>query len=105
MQVLSVGGSLTNLEIIINPGTIPAGFEAVIYATPAVNPGVQFVKNQFRFLGVAPAPVGTVITATALWNARFGSISIGQKMFVRIALVSSTSGQQGIPTEFVKFAS
>jgi hypothetical protein len=95
------GGVITALNMTIAPATVPAGFEIAIYATPPVNAGISFVKNQFRFLGVAPAPAVGVIDLEPLWNARFGSAVAGQRIFVRLALVSSTSGQQGIPAQVV----
>lgn len=96
-------GVLTDLDMTIAPGTIPAGFDLVAYATPPVNPGISFVKNQFRFIGVAPAPVAGVIDLATLWNARFGSAVAGQRVFVRLALVSTSSGQQGIPSQIDAF--
>lgn len=101
LAATAAGGALTGLDATISPATVPAGFSVAVYATPAINPGVQFVKNRYRFLGVAPAPVGGVIDLEPLWNARYGGIVSGQKVFVRIALVSSTSGQQGIPSEAI----
>lgn len=93
------GGTLSALTLSILPASIPAGFSLIVFATPAVNPGVSFVKNQYRMIGVAPAAVAGDISLQVLWNARFGSIAAGQKVFVRFALVSNTTGQQGIPAE------
>lgn len=101
ITVTSAASALTALTVTISPGTVPAGFGVAVYATPAINPGVAFVKNQFRFLGIAGAPAAGVLTLTTLWNDRFGGITTGQKLFVRLALVSETSGQQGIPSEIV----
>lgn len=97
-------GALTVLDATIVPTTVPAGFAVVVFATPAINPGVSFVKNQFRMIGVAPAPAVGVISLATLWNARYGGLSAGQKVFVRFALVSESSGQQGIPSEAVDIA-
>lgn len=93
--------AMTVLDLSVLPATIPAGFEVAVYATPAINPGISFVKNQFRFIGVAPAPTTGDIDLLTLWNARFGTASPGQRVFVRIALVSTDSGQQGIPSQAV----
>lgn len=99
LDVAVTGSALTGLDMTINPGAVPAGFAVVVYATPAVNPGISFVKNQFRFIGVAPAPAAGVIDLEPLWNSRYGSAVAGQRVFVRVALVSTTSGQQGIPSQ------
>jgi hypothetical protein len=95
------------LETVSVAATVAAGvitdanFSVIVFATPAVNPGISFVKNQFRMIGVAPAPAAGVIDISALWNARFGSAVAGQRIFVRMALVSENSGQQGIPSQAI----
>lgn len=94
-------GTITALNVTIDPATVPAGFEVAVYATPGIPAGRSFVKNEFRFLGVAPAPAVGVIDLEPLFNARFGSVVAGQRIFVRLALVSTDSGQQGIPGEII----
>jgi len=89
---------LDDLSLTVSGATVPAGFALAIYATPAIKPGVEFVKNKFRFIGTATATASTV-DATALYNARFGGIfPAGYGMQIRVALVSTTSGQMGVPT-------
>lgn len=92
-------GTAATAAVTISPATIPAGFELILFATPAVNPGVEFVKNKYRMLGKAGAPVSGVIDIASQWNDRFGTLEAGQKVFVRGAFISTTSGMQGIPAE------
>lgn len=92
-------GAMTELDLTISQATIPAGYELAIYATPPVQPGKSFVKNLYRFIGSTPTAVAGVVDALSLWNARFGSVSTGQKIFVRVALVATASGQQGVPSQ------
>lgn len=94
-------GAITALDVTIDPAVVPADFSVAVYATPGIPAGRNFVKNQYRFLGAAPAPVAGVIDLEPLWNARFGSVVAGQRIFVRMALISEDSGQQGIPAEIV----
>jgi hypothetical protein len=94
-------GVMDQLTAEISPATVQTGFEIAVYATPGIAPGRNFVKNQFRYLGIAPAPVAGTLGLEDLWNARFGSILEGQKVFIRLAFVSEDSGQQGIPVEAV----
>jgi hypothetical protein len=101
----SAAGTMGSLTVTFGPGTIPAGFKAAVFATPAINPGVSFVKNQFRFLTSLAAADTSPANITAAWNLRFGAVAPGQKIFIRIGLVSLTSGQQGIPSEGIGFAS
>lgn len=92
---------ITALTVTIDPATVPAGFGIAVYATPGIPAGRSFVKNQYRFLGAAPAPAVGVVDLEALWLARFGSVNAGQRIFVRMVMVSLDSGQQGISAEIV----
>jgi hypothetical protein len=88
----------------ISPTTVPAGFKLIVYCTPGVSAGVSFVKNRFRYLGVF-SPVTGVVDIFDEYVARFGSPNLGEKVFVRIALVSNNSGQLGLPYEAVAIVS
>ena len=92
-------GAITVLEVELNIATLPANYSLAVYATPPINPGVSFVKPRFRFLGTT-----TVTTNDAdilsIYTSRFGAAATaGQTVFVRMALVSEITGQQGIPIE------
>lgn len=90
-------GALTVLELSVNVATLPAGYKMAVYATPPINPGRSFVKNQFRFLGTAAVTTNDADLLQA-YTDRFGSaITAGQSIHVRVALVSETTGQQGVP--------
>lgn len=82
----------------IDPATVPAGYSLMVYATPGVSPGVNFVKNQFRLLGTFTASSGEVDFGLA-YSARFGVPAVGQKVFVRAALCANDTGQLGLPSE------
>lgn len=82
----------------ISPATIPAGFKLVLYATPGYSPGISFVKNKFRRLGVFTSREGTV-NFDAAFSARFGVPTAGDKVSVRCALVSNTTGQLGLASQ------
>lgn len=99
MAAEQAAGVLTGLDLSFSEQTIPVGYELCIYATPPVQPGKQFVKNLYRFIGVTATITTGAFDAVTLWNNRFGSVTAGQKIFVRVALVSTASGQQGIPSQ------
>lgn len=92
-------GSLVSLDLTLSQASVPAGFEMCIYATPAVQPGKSFVKNLFRYIGSTATITTGSFDALSLWSARFGTVAPGQKIFVRVALVSTDSGKQGIPSQ------
>lgn len=100
----ATAGALTALEVdtAINGAAnaaIPAGYSLAVYATDAVPAGIEFVKQRFRFLGTATQTADEPLDLTAQWNARFGAIQSGARIFVRLALVANSSGQQSVPVE------
>lgn len=89
---------LDSLELTTSGLVVPAGFAMAVYATSPIKPGVEFVKNKYRFLGIAPVVAGKAEIGD-LYNARFNSaFPAGYGLHVRVALVSTASGQQGVPT-------
>lgn len=91
-------GIVDSFTIAISPAVIPAGYKLIVYATPGYSPGISFVKNKFRRLGVFPALAGSVSIDYA-YGARFGVPAVGDKVSVRIALVSTSTGQLGLASQ------
>lgn len=97
---LTATAGTPTLTFKIGTATVPTGFSLMVYATPLITPGINFVKNRLRFLGVLSA-TANVVDAYSDWNARFGTLVAGQKVFVSIALVNNTTGQAGVPVQAV----
>lgn len=93
--------ALVAAYITISPAAIPAGFALAVYATPPIPPGQSFVKNRYRYVGIAGVPVAGVVDLVDQLTDRFGTYVEGERIFVRVALVSTTTGQQGVPVEVV----
>ena len=77
----------------------PAGFELKVFATPALPAQINFVKNRYRDIGTAPLEDGDAILTTQ-YDARFGALQtsdIGSRVHYRVVLVSTTTGQMGVP--------
>lgn len=91
----------SGLELDVSVATIPAGFTAVVEATPPLPATINFVKNRYRQLGTAVA-AASVIDATSIYNARLGALSagdVGKVVHYRLSLVSNTTGQVSIASE------
>jgi hypothetical protein len=72
-----------------------------LYATPALSPGVSFVKSELRRIGLMPAIVAHVATITTIYNAKYGAVgAAGQKLFVMLRQIAWVSGQAGIPVVY-----
>lgn len=69
------------------------------YATPNVTPGKTFVKNLFRFIGFDLGTVSSPVDLSARWTALFGDPVEGQKIFLKVLVMSNTTGQMGIPIQ------
>lgn len=96
-------GVADGLAIGVNVETIPAGFSAILQATEPLPATIGFVKNKYRNLGVVVA-TDEEIDATSLYVNRFGALSavnVGQKIHVRLFLISNTAGNSGIASEGV----
>ena len=92
------GSALTALSLGVSVNAVPAGFALAVYATPPTVASIQFVKNRFRFIGVGTVAANEV-DILSLYSARFGTAAnAGEQIHVRIALVSTTTGQQGVPS-------
>lgn len=99
----SAGGGTATIQQTVQPA---ADTEVFIYATPAVSPGITFVKDKTKFLGkytvlAATTPPDDIDIATE-WVARFGSISAGlEGKKVVIAARTYSEGQlSGIVSSF-----
>lgn len=86
------------VTVTISPAAIPGGYALVIYATPGVSAGKSFVKNLYRYLGTFTVTTGVATLGTA-YGLRFGNVAVGDNIFLRAALVSTDTGQLGIPVE------
>lgn len=71
--------------------------KVLVFATPPVSPGKNFVKPLFRQIDVLTSAETSPHVASAEYIARFGSVGAeGQKIFVKLVPVSVASGIQGI---------
>lgn len=78
-------------------GAIPATTAWIVRVTPQVSPGKSFVKNLYRNLVVLPAADTTPTSILTEFNARFGTLVAGQKVFIEITAVGTTTGIKSTP--------
>lgn len=77
---------------------IAATEKVIVYATPALSPGINFVKSEYRQIDVLTNVDTSPHSAETEYEAVLGDIgSAGQKIFVKMVPVSVASGQRGIP--------
>lgn len=97
LSVAAVAGT-PSVILTIDPSTLPADTAMFVYATPPTGAGINFVKNKFRLLGTSTITSGSA-DITTLYTARFGNPVVGKSIFVRIAFVSTVSGEAGVPIQ------
>ena len=95
---LTLNVSSTNVTVGFDTASQPAGFTTLLYATPIVIPSRLFVKNRLRVIGTGSITT-SAIEAYTLWNTRFGALIAGNRVTVRVVLISNTSGQMSVPSE------
>lgn len=84
------GGSLTITNFIAGAG---ANDKVIVYCSPPMNPGRAFISSQLRRLPTLNA-VNAAVINTADYLTSYGILptSAGQRIFVRIAVVNTTTG-------------
>lgn len=96
LDTLTADTSSSLVTFQINTATVPAGYALMVFATGNVGPGQYFVKNKYRFIGNFTATANLVTISTA-WVAKFGTPVTGDKVYVKCFLVSTVTGQAGVP--------
>lgn len=84
------------------------GFATALYVTDPVPPGVNFVKNRYRRMpntmtfegGLEGGDIAMTYDGIT-YTERFGAVPSGYSVYIRVAWASETSGQLGVPFEFV----
>lgn len=82
-------------EIILDwtSGPVPVGQKMIVEATPCVSVGRYNVNNRFRVIGALAAATATGADLIALYTAKFGALTQGQKVFVRVKFINATTGE------------
>lgn len=83
----------------ISETTVPVGYSLVVQATPPLSPTINFVKNQYRTLGMFSATAGNVDISSvyyAIFPQASDPSSVGQNVHVRAFLIDTASGEAGI---------
>lgn len=92
--------------IVITPGTnvftvalAPpgAGFTTQIWASPPVSPGVSYVKNLYKQIGVIPGATASPYDFEADYLAVYGIPPIDSKVFIQLVVIQNATGLRSAP--------
>lgn len=92
---VSITAGVASSEMLLGFGlaSVPVGTGLVVEATGQMSAGVYNANNKFRMIGVLPAATATDEDIFALYTAKFGALTAGKKLFVRVKLISLTTGE------------
>lgn len=94
-STLSADTSGGSLDFTFTP-VIPAGSHIILYATPGVSAGINFVKSEFRQIKVLDSGDASPFDMAADYINVFGALpTVGQKVFIETRPILDSSGQSG----------
>lgn len=84
------------LSAVFGPDPVPTGFKMIMSATPGMSAGISFVKSEFRQLVAVAAGGTSPENLLTLYNAKYGALVAGQRIFVKAKLVHILSGLDSV---------
>lgn len=89
--VITVGTS--EMDVSVLPATVPAGHKLVVQATEPLSPGISNANNKFRVIKYGATLTSGDYDAWNDYTGRFGTPTIGMKVFFKIHFVRETTGE------------
>ncbi|MBA7622081.1 hypothetical protein ES703_29452 [subsurface metagenome] len=79
---------------------IEADHSVLVFGTPAISPGISFVKSEFRQFDVMVTADASPFQIGPEYIAKFGPIgAVDMKIFVKLVQINWNTGQAGIPIQ------
>jgi hypothetical protein len=73
--------------------SVPASTRCIVWATPPLSAGINFVKSQLRVITTFAAAATSPQNLLATYTAKYGSVgAVGTKIFIAVAFVDQVSG-------------
>jgi len=72
----------------------PANNYTLVYASPQVSPGINFLKNRMRIIEVLAPATATGVDVYAAYLAKFGDVIVGQRMNLGFVAVNGVTGEK-----------
>ena len=82
-----------SMDLTFTPDPLGATSFLQIYATPALSPGISYVKNKLRLITTQAAEEVSPVDAAAPWSDVFGSFPVaGQKIVFQARVLNGANG-------------
>lgn len=91
--------SATSYTLTFAPTPVDDDFAMLVEGVGNVPPGRSFVKNLFRSIAVIAAADTSPAVLSTPFNAKFGAPVEGNQTFVRCTMISTITGQRGVPIQ------
>ena len=90
---LAVDVSDGDFDVTFTPTPLAAGSRLQLFATPAISPGISYVKNKLRLLSTEADATASPLEVSATWMALFGSFPVaGQKVVFEGRVINEANG-------------
>jgi len=93
---LTAAAGAGTFTVVFGPSPVPADSAFIVEATPSYSAGRSFVNSLFRQISFLDAAATTPAVLAAAYAAKFGAMSAGSKVSVRITGVNKLTGQKGV---------
>lgn len=81
------------VEITFSPSTVPADHALYVEATPQLSAGISNANSKFRYIATLAASASSPADISDEYAAKFGSVVVGAKMYVRAKLINKLTGE------------
>lgn len=88
-------------SLVFAPTPVDAAQAYVVECTPSLSPGKSFIKNQYRVVSVLAPAATSPANILAAYQAKFGNLTGGQIVGVRVKAIDLTTGVAGPISESI----
>jgi hypothetical protein len=95
---LAIAEGAATMSLVMG-AAVPLVTAVKVFATAPVSAGKTFVKSEYRLIDVLAAEATSPVNLKTAYLAKYGSLGMaGQKIFVKLVAVNTTTGQEGSPS-------
>lgn len=87
-----------NFEVAFTPTPLAAGLSAWVQAAVVDSAGITFVQNLYKLVQVSAAAAASPLSIQTAVEDRFGSLIVGQQVFVAVSVLNRAAGLLSQPS-------
>jgi hypothetical protein len=86
-----------NVEVAFTPTPFAATKYLVVWTAVCDSPGITYVKNLWKLTQISAAAVASPLDIQAATETLWGTLAVGQKLWVKLQTLVSPSGLRSVP--------